>query len=506
MRALPAAAYFTLAQALVAGALLPLAFSPLEFWPLEFFSLAWLYVLLRERTPREAAWLGFCYGVGAFGVGTSWVYVSIHDFGNAPPPVAFFITVGFVLLLASYVALQFHFYRRCCRQNWSLIPGFAAAWVLGEWLRGWLFTGFPWLYLGYPHVTTFFSGVAPLFGVLGLSFVVALSSALMGEIAKRWRHIHLSDRLARTRLSLMLLALWASCGFVHDIEWTRPLDAPPLSVGLVQGNVEQSLKFDPAHLQEGLNRYASLSTPLWQHDLVVWPETAIPLVYQREPNLIQQLQLQARATDTTLISGVFFQEGDAIHNSLVTFGNGEGVWHKQKLVPFGEYVPLRQLFSTLLQLFALPQSSLAPGPADQELLHAGEHSIAPFICYEVVYADFVRRYGREADLLLTVSNDTWFGTSWGPHQHLQMAAMRARELGRYMVRATNNGITALINERGELTAVAPQFEATVLEGRVRLFAGTTPFARWGSVPVLVLSLLLMLVPALTARRNDSVVQ
>jgi apolipoprotein N-acyltransferase len=501
MRQFVASQPLILAQALLAGALLPLAFSPIDIWPLQFLSTAWLYVLLRERTPRAAAKLGFLYGVGAFGVGISWVYVSIHDFGNAPPSVAGVITTGFVLLLATYLALQCYAYRRFCTATWSLIPGFAAMWVLGEWLRGWLFTGFPWLYLGYPHVTTLFSGLAPLFGVLGLSFVIALSGALLGQLAMLWRHLHQPDRLARARLSFALLLLWGLCALLRDIAWTTPLDAPPMTVGLVQGNVEQSLKFDPDHLQEGLNRYASLSVPLWHNDLVVWPETAIPLVYQREPRLMQQLRLQASATGTTLISGIFFEDGNMIHNSLATFGNGDGVWHKQKLVPFGEYVPLRRFLSSLLQVFALPQSSLEPGSAEQNLLTAGMARIAPFICYEVVYPDFVRRYGRDADLLLTVSNDTWFGASWGPHQHLQMAAMRARELGRYMVRATNNGISALIDERGRITATVPQFTATVLEGEVRRFGGSTPFARWGSWPVLVLSFGLVLLS--TLRREGS---
>ena len=499
MRAFAATFRWQVAQALLAGALLPLAYSPIDFWPLQIVSLAWLYLLMQQRTPSEAARLGFAYGVGAFGVGTSWVYVSIHDFGNAPPALAGVITAGFVLLLAGYVALQFYLYRRYCTQRASAIVGFAATWVLGEWLRGWLFTGFPWLYLGYPHVTTFLSGIAPLFGVLGLTFVIALSSAFVGDLVLYATRRNTELRAHWLRTFVALIALWSVSFALRDIAWTSPKDAPPLSVGLVQGNVEQNLKFDPAHLQDGLNRYASLSSTLWENDLVVWPETAIPLVYQREPDLIAQLNAQASANNATLISGVFFQTPDAVHNSLATFGDGSGVWHKQKLVPFGEYVPLRNVLSTLLQLFALPQSSLQPGPDDQMLLAAGPHQIAAFICYEVVYPDFVRYYGRDADLLLTVSNDTWFGASWGPHQHLQMATMRARELGRHMVRATNNGISALIDERGAITATVPQFTATVLQGEVRLFEGSTPFARWGSWPVLLLSIAVLMAAALRNR-------
>jgi apolipoprotein N-acyltransferase len=199
-----------------------------------------------------------------------------------------------------------------------------------------------------------------------------------------------------------------------------------------------------------------------------------------------------------LLTGIFYRSELGLHNSIAVVGNGSGFWHKQKLVPFGEYVPFHELIDNLLQLFVLPLSSLAPGPSDQPLLNAAGLRIAPFICYEVVYPDFARSIGRDADLLVTVSNDTWFGASFGPLQHLQMAAMRARELGRYMVRATNNGVSAFINARGEVVAETAQFKAETLQGSVVVYEGMTPFGRWGSWPVWLLCIVSI---ALSVRRR-----
>ncbi len=475
--------------AFAAGALVPLSLSPLEWWPVALLSVALLYLALDNTTPRRGALVAWCYGFGMFGVGASWVYVSIHDYGNAPPALAGFLTLLFVMGLGLFLAIQGWVYRRFGAGKYPVL-GFAACWILGEWFRSWFLTGFPWLYLGYAHVTTPLSGVAPLFGVLGISFVVALSGALLGECVRRYRALPSPLALVHSHLPTALVVLWIVAILTRNLTWVEPSGS--LEVGVVQANIPQDRKFDSDEFENNLRTQMDLSAALWDKDLVVWSETAIPAVYDRTDPLFGGLDALASGRGATLLTGVYGRTEAGGHNSIVALGNGTGLWHKQKLVPFGEYAPLRPLSSGLLELFDLQMSDMAPGPRDQGLLTAGTHNIAPFICYEVVYADFVRRYAQDADLLVTISNDTWFGTSWGPPQHLQMAAMRARENGRYMVRATNNGISALIDERGNIVAQAPQFEAATLSGTVQLFTGRTPWSRWGNWPLLVLCWLLLL--------------
>lgn len=488
-----------MALSLAAGCLVPLGLAPFNWWPLPVLALALYFLCLQATTPREAGRLGFAFGFGLFGVGASWIYVSIHDYGMATPLLAGFITLGFVAFMALYNGVQAWAWRRWCGSG---AVSFAASWVLCEAFRAWFLTGFPWLFLGYAHVTSPFSGVAPLFGVYGLSLLVALSGSWLAQLVAIIKTTPSSQRtsaLLRAPMAWGLASAMALAAASGMIEWTHSTAREPLRVALVQGNVPQELKFRAEALQQGLDRYADLTAPLWQSDLIVWPETAIPLIMQSEPELVDTLAAQAQRNGAALVTGIFARSEAGLHNSLVALGNGSGVWHKQKLVPFGEYVPLRDVVANLLQLFELPLSSLTPGAQQQALLSAAGLRIAPYICYEVVYPDFARRVGRDADLLLTVSNDTWFGNSLGPPQHLQMAAMRARELGRYMVRATNNGISALIDPHGRVIAETAQFKAETLQGNVLAFEGTTPFARWGSWPVWLLCAAIVAFTAWRAR-------
>ena len=487
------------ALAVLAGVAGALAFSPIDWWVCGVLAVALLFCVSVDSAPPRAALLGWCFGLGYFGAGSSWIYVSISVYGNAGPLLAGFITALFVTFLALFPPLQLWFWRRFAKRCW-LAAGFAATWVLSDWLRGWLFTGFPWLYSGSAHIGTPLSGLAPLFGVHALSFVVALSGAWCGQAALQLYRGQTGTRLCRHPAVTVVPLLWLLAWGSGQWQWTQP-SGERLQVGIVQGNIAQDMKFRADYLQHSLDTYARLSEPLWEADLVVWPETAIPLRWQQAGNILDQLAARAEASNSALLTGIFFDTGESIHNSITAVGAASGIWHKQTLLTFGEYVPLRTLLSSVLQLFDLPMSSLSPGPSQQSLLQVQGHAVAAFICYEVVYPGFVRNYGKDAAFLVTISNDTWFGASWGPWQHLQIASMRSLELGRYTLRATNNGISALIDERGRVLARTPQFQEATLLGELEIFDGPTPYARWGSLPILLLCSFITLVAGGVRRRQ-----
>lgn len=479
--------------AMAGGALTTLSLAPFDLWPLALLSIASLYLGLRTLAPGQAARRGWCYGFGLFLSGVSWVYVSIHDFGAASPPLAGALTLGFVAGLALFFALLGWLWSRWLRQEQ---PGlinplaFAALWMALDALRGWVLTGFPWLYAGYSQLEGPLADLAPLGGIWLLTFAIAASAALLMELPRLY---------ARKPVFLGALALLAApwvVGVALDRHaWTEARGAP-LSVAAIQGNVPQSLKWDPKKLEMQLLRYRDMSFASHPADLIVWPETAVPILQDRAAGYLSMMDGFARERNAALITGVPVRQPNAAgelryYNGLTTAGDAEGTYLKQKLVPFGEYVPLQDLLRGLIAFFDLPMSDFARGDPGQALLTAKGQRIAPFICYEVVYPEFAASLAVDSDILLTVSNDAWFGRSIGPLQHLQMAQMRALEAGRWMIRATNNGVTVLIDPFGRITEQVPAFEQAVLYGEVTPMQGLTPYLRWRSWPLIAVCLLLL---------------
>ena len=288
----------------------------------------------------------------------------------------------------------------------------------------------------------------------------------------------------------MLIGPWLAGLALKGQQWTEPA-GKPLSVALMQGNIEQSLKWDPAQLNAQLALYRDLSVGAKPVDLIVWPETAVPVLKDYASDYLASMAAFANSRQSALITGVPVREINArgekhYYNGITAIGQGQGTYLKQKLVPFGEYVPLQDLLRGLITFFNLPMSDFARGPADQPLLEAKGYRIAPYICYEVVYPEFAASLAAQSNILLTVSNDAWFGSSIGPLQHLQMAQMRALEAGRWMIRATNNGMTVLIDPQGKITAQLPQFELGVLYGEVTPMQQLTPYLRWRAWPMVIL--------------------
>lgn len=483
--------------AAAAGALLPLGFAPFACWPLGIICPALLLLLLHNASARARLWRCALFAGGFFSVGASWVYVSIHDFGAASVPLATLLTGAFVLVLTFFFSLPFYLYGRYSAHRSShhsalFVWLFPCLWILAEWVRSWVFTGFPWLLLGYTQLGTPLAGFAPVLGIYGVGLMTLLvAAALVAALTRRqpgW-------------LALPLVLLGSGWG-LQQVAWTRAA-GEPIAVALVQANIPQSMKWDPAFLQPTLEKYAELSEPLWaDHDWIIWPEAAVPLTYHRALPFLNQMYARASDANATLMTGILYDDPDhgVFYNSVLGLGNGSGIFHKEHLVPFGEYVPLEQWLRQTIQFFNLPTSYITPGPAGQRLLQAGELRVAPALCYEIVYADLVAERAAGAEVILTISNDAWFGDSLGPQQHMQMAQMRALENGRYVIRSTNNGITGVINPQGVIEAQIPQFVSAILRSQVTAHTGTTPYTRWGSAPTLVLVSLGLLLLLWRSRR------
>jgi apolipoprotein N-acyltransferase len=478
--------------ALIAGAITPLALAPFDIWPLALLSIALFYLGLRDLGPRQAAGRGWFYGFGLFAAGTSWVYVSIHDYGAASPALAALLTIAFVAGLGLLFALAAWVWVRWLRRTEAPLAdslAFAAMWLAQEAFRSWFLTGFPWLYAGYSQLDGPLAGLAPVGGVWLISFALALSAALLVNLARlRARKVFLAAGI------VLLFGPWIAGLALKDHAWTEAAGAP-LKVAAIQGNIEQNLKWDPEQLNAQLALYRDLTLQAEPSDLIVWPETAVPVLKDRAQGYLGAINRLANERKAALITGVpirqINEQGEQrYYNGISVLGQGSGDYLKQKLVPFGEYVPLQDVLRGLIAFFDLPMSDFARGSTEQPLLEAQGYRVATFICYEVVYPEFAAELAAQSELLLTISNDTWFGRSIGPLQHLQMAQMRALEAGRWMIRATNNGVTALIDPQGRITEQLPQFEQGVLYGEVVPMHQLTPYLTWRGWPLLVLCLLL----------------
>ena len=481
--------------ALLAGMLLPLAFAPFSFFPLAVISPAILFYLYLRLSIRRATLAGFVFGLGFFGVGVSWVYVAFHDFGNTPVLISAMMTAIFVSVLALYPALQsflsvylLHKLRLRTQENIekrALLLLFPALWGLTEWVRGWLFTGFPWLNLGYSQTDTPLAGYAPVLGVYGLSLLLALSAGLL---VLMW----LKRDSAKVSLVFFIL-IWLAGFLLGKYEWTS-ISGKAVSVSLVQGNVPQITKWDPVMIQARLDTYARLSREHWDSDLIVWPENAMTTFYNDlVDSYFTPLLQEARANNTDLIIGapLMDDDGERYYSSLISLGDESIIYNKRHLVPFGEFIPLQDLLRGIVGFFDLPMSGFSRGERHQPPLRAAGQLLAPSICYEDAFGEELIDFLPQAGLLVNGSNNAWYGDSFAPHQHLQISRMRSLETGRDLLRATTNGISAIVDARGRILQRSAQFEAEVISGQVQPRTGATPYVRFGNTPVVMLLLLML---------------
>ncbi len=481
--------------ALAAGAVLPLAHAPFDlFWiaPLSYAALFYVWTGLK---PAEALWSGFAFGCASFLAGVHWVYVSIHDFGGAHFLLAGFITIALVVFLATYVALTGWMAARWFSTDgpFAWLAVFPALSVLTEWCRGWVLSGFGWLAAGYSQTDSWIMGYAPVGGVYLMSWAVLISAGALLTL-------FFGDRHMRMAVGVGLVLVWGAGRFSGSHSWGAPT-GNVFTVALVQGAVPQDQKWLEEQLQPTLELYRRLTAESEGSRLIIWPEASIPALYEQVGDYLEGIRLWAAEHDATVALGILRDDpaGGTFQNTLVVLGDSPAFYVKRHLVPYGEVFPVPGFVRRWMRLLSLPYTDAVAGDPDQPPLSIAGETVGVSICYEDVFGSEQLHYLPAASLLVNVSNDAWFGDTVAPHQHLQIARVRAAEAFRYVLRATNTGISGIIDPRGRVVARSPQFEPHVLKSAVQGFTGRTPYALWGNYLVVLGALLVVLCQLATTK-------
>jgi len=495
--------YVGSAVALVAGASLPVSFAPFEWWPVAVVVPALLIWLWDGATPRRAAVLGFWFNFGTFAAGTYWLYISLRLIGHAPIPLALFLMLGLAAIMGAYHALLGWAVAKFLPPRGALrwLVGIPGAWLLVEWWRGWFLSGFGWLSLGYAHTDNWLGALAPVVGQYGLGLLTLVMAGVL---------VTLLQGTSRERIvaGATFVIIWAVAFSLRGIEWTQPFGGP-IEVAVVQGAVPQDKKWT-GNVDEIVALYQTRTREAYGADIIFWPESAIPDLANYHVNLYREIYQEASARGSALIVGTLRAEPDPVtgeddyYNSVLAMDRATtGIeWHdKHHLVPFVEFVPVPSFVRTWLKLRDLPYSDFNRGAAQQEPLSASGQKIAAGVCYEDAYGSTLLPVMDRATMLANVTNDSWFGRSTARYQHLQISRLRAMETGRPMVRAANDGVSAVIGSQGELVSKAPEYEANVMRARVQPRMGITPYARTGNWPAVCLALVFGLAGAYFGRRR-----
>ncbi len=488
--------------ALLAGALLTLAFAPFEWRIISLLSPAALFVLLQEASStRQHLLLSYSFAVGMFGTGCSWIFYSMYFFGHAHFllaggfTLAFILLISLIFLLLGLLTSRFRHFS----PTYQLLLFYPASWVFVEWFRGWFLTGFPWLYLAHSHIDDWLVNIAPVTGSLGVSY---LSALLSGAIILLITGTRKSRAIALT-LSLSIIAGSYLLGL---IQWTKP-QGKPIQVALLQGNIPQDKKWLPEMLEPTLDLYRKLSDENWDADLILWPETALPGYFNKHmEDLILPLQQRSQETQTDLLIGGFYYNEEGIpgsENSILAITPGlRSIYSKQHLVPFSEYIPFLKYLRWLDKWIMLPYDSVKRGTGATTLQVAGI-TAQMSVCYEDAYGNETIKGLPEANMLINVSNDGWFTGSIEPQQHMEIARMRSVETGRYLLRDTNIGITAIVNEKGKIIHTAPAYTTAVIKGKAQPFSGATPYVRVGNWLIVSIMSLLLLAGLLKRKKSST---
>jgi apolipoprotein N-acyltransferase len=463
----------------IAGVIATLAFAPVNIWWLAILSPLVLLRIWRNTTGKQAFILGWVYGLGFFGFGIRWVYSCFYDFGFTPAIYSLLLFLLFVVILAVFSAIPGlilrHFYTTYTAR--ALCIGFPCAWVICEWIRSWLWTGFPWLLMGYSQINTPLKNYAPIVSVYGVSFLLMLSVSLCYML---FASINQSNR-SKSLILCSLLAIWFSAYALQKINWVKFKASHTVSI--VQPNLTPYVK-TKLSLEDHASVYMPITNKNLNAELIVWPEGSLPYMLPYSQPILDRLDQLGKENNNTFIVGAAnsIAGSDNFHNSLIAVGKGSGVYHKQHLVPFWEYLPFQQYLSKIQKFMQIKRFWYESGTATQDPLHIPGLTILPVICFEISFPEEVRKslVATNGSVIINISEDGWFADSWGAAQNFDVMRMRALETGRYIVRASTSGISAIIDNKGDIIAASQKFKAQALLGEFRDAQGFTPWTYLGT--------------------------
>lgn len=482
-------------RALLSGAILPLGFAPFHLPGLTFIGLALFFAQLSsgltipgKQGRKKAFQIGYVFGFGYMMFGISWVYVSIHEYGHLNFLLSGVITLLFVSYLALFSGLLAYGFHRTSAYHlkWNRCLLFSSLWCLSEYLRSTVLTGFPWMLLGFGQIDTPLKYLLPIVGIYGVSFLTCLAASLIA--------ISVQEKTRKSALPWIITSISLMIGptFLNQYSWTTQ-ERSPISVGVIQANLSMRDKWDESLFWTLVNYYRRQSERLMiNKQLIVMPESAIPAPESYVSDLLDHLHEKAQANNTTILLGIPSETSrNVYYNSLIALGMGTGSYQKRHLVPFGEFIP--KPFEQIIDWLSIPISNITSGPHNQELVRVDNHPIATLICYELAYPALLREQLPDAEWIVSISDDGWFGHSFAMYQQLQMAAALSIQTGRYQVVANNDGLSSVIDTRGNIIKSLPAYQAGILKSEIYASIGSTPWVILGDTPVILLSFLIVLI-------------
>lgn len=476
-----------LLRSFFSGLLIPCGFAPFHMPGLSILGLALLFAQLQEKTVKQSFSTGFVFGLGFFGLGISWIYVSIHDYGHLNAPLSALITLLFIIYLALFPAGVAIFYQRLATKRSLLFKCFlfSALWCLSEFLRATFMSGFPWLLLGFGQIDTPLHYLLPVVGVFGVGFITCLLATCLAT----GMQIH---RAKRYPWIIAFVAILLTPSLLKNQQWTD-ISSSKISVGVIQANLSMRDKWDETLFWQLLKRYEGYAEQLiGKQQVIVMPESAIPIPANYVTDFLEDLNQRAKQAGSAILLGIpepTTVDDTAYYNSLTTLGMAQGAYLKQHLVPFGEFIP--KSFQQITNWLSIPIANMLPGKTLQPLVYVHDHPIATLICYELAFPELLRSQLPQAEWIVSISDDGWFGRSLAMYQHLQIAQVLSLQTGRFQIVANNDGLSSVIDSQGKIVSSLPAFSAGILKAEISPATGATPWVSLGDTPVLFVCLLIM---------------